>query len=65
MRTVNYLKEYQFEHSRIIGISSRFQIYDGGFCVSNKYKTLDEAEESLKKFVIRTLGVDYESKIQL
>lgn len=60
-----YLREYQFNDTRIVGISYMFQIYDEGFCVSNKYKNLDEAEENLKKFIIKTLGMDYESKIQL
>ena len=65
MKKVSYLKKYDFEQRRIIGISSRFQIYDEGNCVSNPYKTLMEAESALKEYVLKTLGMRYSTRIEL
>lgn len=65
MNKPTYLKLYEFDTYRIIGISSRLQIYDNGSCVSNKYENLQSAEEALKKFVEKTLGLDFSSKIEI
>lgn len=42
---------------RIVGISQRNQIYDEGFCISNTYNTLDEADRALREFIVETLGI--------
>lgn len=65
MTNFRYLKLYQFNRCRTIGISTRNQIIDEGFCVSNPYKSLAETEEALKKFVSKVLAMDYEDKIEL
>lgn len=65
MRKVSYLKKYEFHYTRIIGISTRFQIYDEGFCISNPYKNLSEAEDALKKYVLKTLGLQYSTRIEI
>lgn len=62
---ISYLKQYEFDYGRIISINSRLKIYDGKFCISNAYNTLAEAEEALKKYVLETLGFEYDTRIEI
>lgn len=65
MRNATYLKRYEFENYRVIGICIRFKIHDSGSCVSQSYKNLEEAEQFLEKFVTKTLGISYENRTEL